>query len=355
MSFHDFMEKSLYYPGLGYYTSSKEQIGKNGDYFTSSNLTPAFGAVVARQVQQMWDISGEKTFMIVEYGAGTGLLCHDILDYFKKWPELYNSLQYCIIEKSPIMRERQKRHLKEKVSWYDSARDIGEITGCVLSNELIDNFAVHQVVMEDELKEIFIDYEGDFIELTRPAGEILKHYFAELNVKLPVGFRTEINLEAITWIEEIAACLKKGYVLTIDYGSVSSDLYCPRKRRGTLMCYNNHTVNENPYNEIGNQDITSHVNFSALCHWGLKYGLEYRVYTDQAHFLLSLGFKEWLRKTLTSEQDLINMIKKESFLTHMMLVDMGSKFKVLIQSKGISNHALLGLLHHVPGSPKEAL
>src|SRR5665647_335773 len=122
ISFHDFMEKSLYYPGLGYYTSVKETIGKNGDYYTSSNLTPAFGAMIARQIQQMWTLSGEETFTIVEYGAGTGFLCHDILDYFANYPESYDKLHYCIIEKSQVMRERQKKHLKEKVSWYNSAR-----------------------------------------------------------------------------------------------------------------------------------------------------------------------------------------------------------------------------------------
>ncbi|MCW3090927.1 MAG: hypothetical protein JWP81_1996 [Ferruginibacter sp.] len=343
ISFHDFMENSLYHPTLGYYTSPKEHIGKNGDFYTSSSLTPAFGAMVARQVQQMWDISGETSFTIVEYGAGTGLLCRDILDYFKNYPELYSHLRYCIIEKSAVMRQRQKRHLTEKVSWYDSAESMGKITGCILSNELLDNFSVHQVIMEDELMEIFIDYTTEFVEIKRPASDRIKEYLEELKVELPMGFRTEINLEAIDWLREISQFLEKGYVITIDYGALSAELYSPRKNCGTIVCYRNHTINELPYNDIGNQDITAHVNFSALAHWGSKFGLGFCGYTNQACFLLALGFKEYLRKTLPEEENILSMIKKESFITHQLLVDMGSKFKVLIQRKGIADHALLGL------------
>jgi len=345
ISFHDFMEKSLYYPGKGYYVCAKEQIGKNGDFYTVSNVTSAFGVIIAKQVQQMWELLGEETFTIVEYGAGTGLLCHDILDYFKNFPALYDALHYCIIEKSPVMRERQKKYLKGNVSWYDSVIDISGFTGCVLSNELVDNFSVHQVVMEDELMEIFIDYEDCFTEIKRPAADILKNYFEELDVHLPRGHRTEINLEAINWIRDIAASMKKGYVITIDYGSVSPELYSPRKSCGTVLCYNKHTINEYPYNDIGKQDITSHVNFSALIHWGEQYGFENCGYSDLAHFLLSLGFKESLRATLQFEQDIIKMVQRESFLTQLLLVDMGGKFKVLIQGKGTPASPLCGFVN----------
>jgi SAM-dependent MidA family methyltransferase len=165
ISFYDFMEKSLYYPELGYYTASNEKIGQQGDYYTSSSLTPAFGAMIARQIMEMWTLCGEEQFTIVEYGAGTGLLCYDILGYFKSYPHLYKNLQYCIIEKSPFLRERQKKYLKEKVCWYNSIHEMKPLTGCIVSNELVDNFPVHQVVMEEELMEIFIDYKDDFYEV----------------------------------------------------------------------------------------------------------------------------------------------------------------------------------------------
>lgn len=345
VSFHDFMEMALYYPEKGYYTSEQNKIGKTGDFYTSSNLTPAFGAMIARQIEEMWDLSGRKDFTIVEYGAGTGVLCHDILNYLQNNNELYEQLNYCIIEKSPVMRAKQKVHLHQKVSWFDSIRDIPEITGCILSNELLDNFAVHQVVMQDELMEVFVDYKHNFVELLKPAKKELTDYLSELNVVLPKGFRTEINLEAIEWIKEIAASLKKGYVITIDYGYPSQELYSERRSSGTLVCYNKHTINDNPYNNIGEQDITSHVNFSALSHFGFTYGLEHCGLTSQAGFLLALGFKEYLRKVLDEElgQDIMSMVKKESFLTHTLLMDMGLKFKVLIQQKGIPKKKLSGL------------
>ncbi len=342
------MEMSLYYPRLGYYNSVHDAIGKKGDYFTSPELTPAFGAMIAKQVEEMWKIMGEIPFTIVEFGAGTGMLCLDVLNYLKNNQPLYKDLRYCIIEKSTAMRDKQQQRLHEKVSWYNSIREIGDITGCILSNELIDNFSVHQVVMQDELMEIFVNYENGFTELLRPAGTALKNYLKELGVELPRGFRTEINLEAIEWIKEIAGSLKKGYVLTIDYGYPSAELYCPRRSCGTLICYNKHRINEDPYDHIGTQDITAHVNFSALCNWGSKSGLECCGLTDQAHFLLSLGFKEYLRETIQDETDIIQMVKKESFLTHMLLVEMGSRFKVLIQQLNLPKHELSGLQYSKP-------
>ena len=209
ISFHDFMEMSLYYPALGYYNALKTTIGKEGDFYTSPHLTPAFGAMIAKQIEQMWSITGEEAFTIVEYGAGTGILCHDILDYLKSNSKLYDGLTYCIIEKSAVMKQRQQTHLYEKVSWYNNIYDIPAITGCILSNELIDNFSVHQVVMDDGLMEVFVDYKNGFVELLQPANKTLKEYMAELGVQLPKGFRTEINLEAREWLKEIAASLKR--------------------------------------------------------------------------------------------------------------------------------------------------
>jgi SAM-dependent MidA family methyltransferase len=343
ISFRDFMETALYYPELGYYTSEKDKIGTKGDYYTSPNLTPLFGVMIARQLEEIWEFTGKGRFTIVEYGAGTGKLCHDILDYLKNNREFYEKLTYCIIEKSPAMQEKEKACLYEKVSWYNTIRDIPEIIGCILSNELIDNFAVHQVVMEDELMEVFVDYKDGFVELLRPAAKELKNYLDELNVVLPKGFRTEINLQATQWINEIAFSLKKGYVITIDYGYPSSSLYSKQKSCGTVVCYNKHTVNTDPYCYIGEQDITSHVNFSALCHWGTKNGLACYGLTNQADFLLSLGFKEHLRESVVSDSDPIIAMRKEIFLTHTLIMDLGMKLKVLIQHKGMEHQTLSGM------------
>jgi SAM-dependent MidA family methyltransferase len=295
IAFHDFMEMALYYPHLGYYTSDRNKIGTNGDYYTSTDLSAVFSVMIGRQLEEMWYLTGQGSFTIVEYGAGTGIFCRNLLDYLKNNQPFYDQLKYCIIEKSPDMRKREQAQLCEKVSWYDSIADIGEITGCILSNELLDNFSVHEVVMEDDLMEVFVGYENGFFEILQPATEPLKDYLKQLQIHLPKGFRTEINLEAIAWITAIAQSLKKGFVITIDYGYPSTELYCNYRCKGTLMCYRGHRVNDDPYQHIGEQDITSHVNFSALHHWGLKNGLESCGFTEQGYFLRSLGLMEYLR------------------------------------------------------------
>ena len=348
ISFRDFMEMALYYPGLGYYTSPKEKIGPGGDFYTSANLTPHFGAMIARQMEEMWQHMGKGKFTIVEYGAGTGLLCHDILDYLHNRPEFYEQLRYCVVERSPSMRSSERSHLHEKVSWHASIGDLAPVTGCIFSNELIDNFPVHMVVMDDELREIFVDHSNGFIEILQPAGDALKNYLAELNIILPKGFRTEINLDAVKWMSEISAALKKGYVMTIDYGYPSSELYSEHRNGGTLMCYHKHHLNTDPFQAIGEQDITAHVNFSALCHWGLQNGVACCGITSQANFLLGLGFKDYFREQENSVGNILESAKKEAFLTHALLIDMGSRFKVLIQQKGMAYQQLKGLhnLYH---------
>jgi SAM-dependent MidA family methyltransferase len=335
ISFHDFMEMALYYPQLGYYTSGRGKIGPKGDYYTSTDLSAVFGAMIGRQLEEMWELTGCGTFTIVEYGAGTGALCHDLLDYLETNRSFYDQLKYCIIEKSPFMREREQTHLSGKVSWHDSIAEIGDFTGCVLSNELVDNFSVHDVVMDDELMEVFVDYQNGFYETLRPAAEELKDYFRQLNVTLPKGFRTEINLQAIDWIREIAQSLKKGFVLTIDYGYPSAELYREYRCQGTLMCYHAHRVNVDPYQHVGEQDITAHVNFSALNHWGKQNGLECCGFTEQGYFLRSLGLMDHLRTLAASPEKAIAI--------HHLLNGIGTKLKVFIQRKGRIPKELTGL------------
>lgn len=343
LSFRDFMEMALYYPELGYYNSAQKKIGAEGDFYTSANLTAAFGAMIGRQMEEMWQILEKKPFKIVEYGAGTGLLCHDILDYLKNNSDLYDSLNYCIIEKSASMREIQKKHLHEKVSWYNSIQEIPEINGCILSNELIDNFSVHQVIMKDRLQEIFVDYKEHFIEILKPAKKELTDYFTSLNVQLPEGYHTEINLEATSWIKEVSKSLRKGYLITIDYGSLSAELYNNRRSCGTLLCYYKHQQNDNPYQFIGQQDITTHINFSALSHWGSQYGIEPCGIVNQVEFLLALGIKEYQNSILINNPDNLALAMQQSLINYRLLMDMGMKFKVLIQQKAVPEYPLCGL------------
>jgi SAM-dependent MidA family methyltransferase len=336
--FRDFMEMALYYPKLGYYTSAKEKIGKGGDYYTTPNLTSAFGEMLGKQLEEMWHILGGKKFTVVEMGAGSGLLSCDVLEYLKKNQALYSDLEYCIIEKSPALRKAQEKRLGEAVRWYDSIRELAGMTGCIFSNELVDAFPVHLVVMENELMEIFVNYDDGFVEILKPASKELKDYFSELGVVLPQGYRTEINLDAVKWMNELGASLKKGFVLTIDYGYPSSELYEVYRNRGTLMCYYKHMACENPYQHIGEQDITSHVNFSALAHFGSKNGLEFCGFIDLTHFLLGLGIEAYLKKLQESDPN----YHKKMLQVKTLVMEMGETFKVLIQKKCVDCKELSG-------------
>jgi len=326
ISFRDFMEMALYYPGQGYYTSAGERTGKTGDFYTSPYLSSLFGEMIAGQMEEMWQLLDREPFTIVEQGAGSGLLCRDILRRLQANKEMADNLNYIIIEKN------------------DNIRDLPPITGCIFSNELVDNFSVHQVVMQEELMEVFVDHkDGQFEEVLRPARPELREYLQELRVTLPPGFRTEINLQATEWIGSVSSILRKGFVMTIDYGYPSSDLYSPGKKTGTLVCYHRHQVNFCPYEHVGEQDITTHVNFSALDHWGRNHGLEYCGYTNQTYFLQGLGLTRHLRKLEEAGKKNVSDDSEKLLFVRTLLMEMGNKFKVLIQRKGIRQAFLSGL------------
>jgi SAM-dependent MidA family methyltransferase len=340
------MEMALYYPGLGYYTSAAEKIGKQGDYYTIPYLTNIFGKLVARQLEEMWRLLNKQDFTIVEYGAGPGSLSVDILEQLEQNGALYEKLCYRIIEKSEAMLEKEKNNFTgkqlAKVRWHNSIDEISPVTGCVLANEVVDNFSVHKVVMKNNaLMEVFVDYKNDFIETLKPAPGNLKEYFTQLKVDLPDGYCTEVNLQAIEWIKKISASLDTGFVLTIDYGYPSSELYQANRRLGTMVCYNKHSVNDLPYANIGQQDITTHVNFSALKLWGAKNGLTNCGFTNQSQFLLGLGLTEMFRKIEEKERN--SYTKKKLLMLHTLLMSMGKKIKVLIQQKGLHHPVLSGL------------
>ncbi len=340
ISFRDYMEMALYYPGSGYYNAVRDRIGKKGDYYTGPDLTPVFGEMLGRQLEEIWRIMGKKELTVVEMGAGTGLLSMDVLNYLEKNEKLYQNLDYCIVEKSPSMRKEEKAQLGVKVRWCSSIQELSGMTGCIFSNELVDAFPVHQVIMQDELMEIFVDYKNGFMEVLEPASNELKNYLYELEVVLPQGYRTEINLDAVQWMEEVALSLKKGFVITIDYGYPASELYQEYRNRGTSMCYYKHTANQDPYGHIGEQDITSHVNFSALGHWGSKNGLKLCGFTDLVHFLMGMGIEEYLKKVQQNEPE--NYLKK-MLPVKTLLMEMGETFNVLIQKKGMECRGLSGL------------
>lgn len=346
VSFRDFMELCLYHPEHGYYNSPGENIGRGGDYITSSIVSRVFGEMVARQIQEMWEHMGCGDFKILEVGAGQGFLAFDILEALKG-TELFGSLEYLIVERSHEMVKRQKEELKDfqgKVKWFESMGEVKITWGCILTNELVDALPVYMVEMVGGgLQEVWVDYrDGKFVEVLRPARESLKDYFHKLGVKLEIGYRTEANLDAMDWISDVAGALEKGFFITIDYGYPSEELYKPYRAKGTLLCYYQHGAYENPYKRLGQQDITSHVNFSALVRSGREKDLEFTGFTDLAHFMMGLGLEEFMMN-IEKEKGFEEYVKRMDVIKHFIMPEsMGQIFKVLIQHKGIERPELMG-------------
>ncbi len=343
ISFCDFMDMALYYPEEGYYTSGKERIGKNGDYLTSPALTPVFGAMIGKQLEEMWHVSGEGAFQIVEYGGGDGTLCLNILDYLKDNKPFFNKITYIIIEKNAALHELKRDQLPANVYFLTDASGLEPFEGCILSNELIDNFPVHLLVMQDLLQEVFVGFDEEFVELLKPASPELIDYLKEQGILLPKDYRTEINLKAIEWIEEIASLLERGFVLTIDYGYSATEFYSPKRYAGTLLCYNGHNISSDPYLHIGEQDITSHVNFSALDHFGAKNGLECGGFCGQANFLRSLGISSYIRQLEQQGKNNAELFRQNYSGFYTLLTGMGNKMKVFIQRKGVNGKQLASM------------
>ena len=348
ISFRDFMDFALYYPELGYYTSKKEKIGGYGDFFTSSEVDRAFGNLLAEQFVEIF--SKIYHFNIVEIGAGKGYLAYDILSYLRdRYPSVFKRVRYTLIEKSSYHIETQREVLKDfnNVFWVQDIRDFEDesIEGIVFSNELFDSFPVHMIRKKNgRIYEVYItlDENDSVIEIEKePSKEILS-YIDELGIEIPDGMTTEINLDARDYIQLIGKKLKKGYVITIDYGYPSKELYKPYRMRGTLLCYYRHRYSENYYENVGMQDITSHVNFSALKHYGEKAGLKTLGFTDQAHFLTNLGLMDIIAEI--QMQDSFEAFERLNRLKTLVLPKgMGEKFKVLVQYKNVENPDIKGL------------
>jgi SAM-dependent MidA family methyltransferase len=359
IAFEMFMDMALYYPELGYYSSGKNLIGRKGDFYTSPHLHPVFGAMLAKQLMEMWMVMGKpKVFYAVEIGAGIGYLCKDILEYLHKPSgniavlenknDFLKSLRYVIVEPYKHFEERQRDMLGDlvkDVAWVKSLKELNEkITGCIFSNELLDAFPVHLVEMEDELKEIYVDFDGrKFVDIKdRTSSVKLSNYLKEFSVILRSGYRTEINLRIKSWLEAAGAVLSKGFLLTIDYGYSAREYYSEERTKGTLLCYHRHQFNEDPYNNVGDQDITAHVNFSSLEKWGKEFGLQATGYCPQGTFLVSSGIDEIITELYSCASEYASEMAKIKGLIFPQ--GMGASHDVMVQYKGEGSPELRGFL-----------
>ncbi|MBI4826235.1 MAG: SAM-dependent methyltransferase [Nitrospirae bacterium] len=355
VTFEKFMEMALYYPELGYYSNPEVAIGRHGDFYTSPHLHPVFGAMIAKQLIEMWEILGKPSeFHAVEIGAGEGYLSKDILDHLTKQShDISNSLKYAIIEPFKHFEKKQGDLLakhKERVTWFQSLKDMpGKINGCIFSNELLDAFPVHIVEMDNGLKEVCLNYDpGGLIEIKQDITDIeLMDYIRQFSTGFPQGYRTEINLRIKDWLKEISSILSNGFLLTIDYGYTAKEYYSEERNRGTLLCYHDHQINENPYEYVGEQDITAHVDFSSVKKWGDEAVLETLGYTSQGTYLVASGIDEIITELYADSPNYAAEIKKIKGL--IMPEGMGESHMVMIQYKGEGDPELKGfsLRNHV--------
>ncbi|MBI4684481.1 MAG: SAM-dependent methyltransferase [Nitrospirae bacterium] len=351
------MNMALYEPELGYYASGKARIGREGDFYTSSHLHPVFGTMIGKQIEEMWEMMGKpQDFQIVEMGAGAGYLCKDMLDYYKggqgsrvkgasEERDIFKNLQYRIVELNPVIKDRQKNLLADfldRVGWVSSLNELKDIKGCILSNELLDAFPVHLIEMEDEIKEIFVGLqEEELIEKKQmPSTDEIAKYLEEFSIEIQKGYRSEVNLEIRKWLKEIDNALTEGFILTIDYGYPSWDYYSEENDRGTLLCYYKHQVTEDPYQNLGEQDITAHVNFSSVKKWGEELGIKTIGFCRQGTFLMSLGIDEEIARIHQSSDDYVFEVAKIKRL--ILPGTIGETHKVMIQHKGKESVELKG-------------
>ena len=360
ITFAQYMEAALYHPQHGYYATKAINIGQQGDFFTSPHLGADFGELLAEQFVQMWEIIGRQQFTLVEIGAGQGILAADILGYLlQHYPDFFAALEYIIVEKSTTLQHEQQQRLKNLPIKWCSLEEIptDSIIGCCFSNELVDALPVHQFIIEaGQLREIYVTSQearglSIFVEVI---GELstpqLAEYFDLVKIALPSsaypdGYRSEVNLAALDWLKMVSSRLQRGYLLTIDYGYPAHRYYNPMRSQGTLQCYYRHMHHNNPYINIGQQDITAHVDFTALQRWGEVCGLDNLGFTQQGLFLMALGLGERIAAISNSSPQSIQQILQQREALHQLLDPTGlGGFGVLVQSKNLTDAETVSFL-----------
>ena len=346
LTFSEYMEKALYHPGLGYYTSGETRIGKRGDYYTSPSVDPAFGEVLAGFIAKSRGLINEPRLRVIEFGGGTGTLAADILDSLaRSHPECYGMTEYLIIEKGgrgPDAADKALDKHGAKIKYVSSLSEIdsGGVAGIILSNELVDALPFHRVrFQEGAVKEVFVTLrEGEFEEIIDESSTSwLGEYFNGYEIMFREGQEAEVNLNAGRWLGEAQKALGKGFILTIDYGFLARELYSPERMKGTYKCMHKHKISEKPYINIGGQDITAHVDFSNLIRAGESLGLKTIKYTTQGQFLIDWGVLDIMTRLAEQDntEDKVEHGRNTAIKNLFLPGSMGSSFKVLLQAKNL--------------------
>ncbi|MCB1931356.1 MAG: SAM-dependent methyltransferase [Candidatus Accumulibacter sp.] len=346
IGFDRFMALALYAPAQGYYSGGAHKFGAAGDFVTAPELGPVFAQTLAAQAAQLLALSSPR---IVEVGAGSGQLAADLLGELEQRGTLPE--RYEILELSGELRQRQRQtlatqvpQLLARVRWLEQLPD--RFDGLVLANEVLDAMPVHLVLWNEAgvaERGVAVD-NGQFVWIDRPAaGRLLARAQAlAAECDIPPGYLSEVALLAADWVAEWAAILGRGALLLIDYGFPRREYYHPQRAAGTLMCHYRHHAHAEPFYLPGLQDITAHVDFTAVVESGCQAGLELLGYGSQSSFLLNCGLAEVLARTPASDaRRYLPLAGAANKLVSP--AEMGELFKVIALGKGISE-PLLGFV-----------
>ena len=292
LTFARYMQLALYTPGLGYYSAGSRKFGAAGDFVTAPEISSLFSQSVARQCQQILiDLNGGD---ILELGAGSGRMAADILRELQHISYLPNN--YFILEISADLRDRQEKFIKneipelsDRVKWLNRSPS-PPFKGVILGNEVIDAMPVHKFKIDNGIKEVYVNWKNEqFVwEIGEPSS-VLKDYIKNLTIDFPEGYESEVNLLLKGWIASLADMLQEGLILLIDYGFPRYEYYHTDRDRGTIACHYRHHNHFDPLILTGIQDITAHVDFTAIAEAAASQGLAVEGFTHQAGFLLNCG------------------------------------------------------------------
>lgn len=341
LSFADFMERTLYSPGLGYYSAGAHKLGEAGDFTTAPEISALFGQSIARQLQQIMSLSQPE---ILELGAGSGKLAVDILTQLEQSDHLPS--HYRILEVSPDLKQRQQQtieqkipHLASRVSWLSTLPDT--VHGAVIANEVLDALPVHLVYLDQsrQWQERGVCWRQNGLSwedqpLSHPE---LQQQVASL--QLPADYLTEINLAARGLIHSLSQRLQQGGLLLIDYGFGAREYFHPQRNRGTLMCHYRHHSHDDPFFLPGLQDITAHVNFTDVAECAIDAGLKLGGYTSQAFFLINCGITD-LMQAVSPSNTTVYLPLSAQLQKLTSPAEMGELFKVIAFTRDIKEPLL---------------
>ncbi len=337
ISFARYMELALYAPKLGYYTGPAHKFGPRGDFTTAPELSPLYGECLARQIQSVLQALGVAD--IIEFGAGSGQLALNILIALEKNNTLPN--HYYILELSAELQQRQKKllaeripHLMGRIIWLSQLPE--NFQGVVIANEVLDAMPVERFQWQrQQAKQLMVDWQNQqFVPITQPAPQILSERIAQLNIEFSENYSSEINLALKGWIAAIANFLQCGLVLIIDYGFPRHEYYHRDRSMGTLMCHYQHHAHDNPFFWPGLQDLTAHVDFTAIAEAAITANLSIGGYTTQSNFLLGCGLlaiADNMDNDAKQQYSVAQQIKKL-----LLPGEMGELFKVMALTKNLS-------------------